>query len=161
MRWHDLFRYENGKIFWKVRKSNNVKVGSEAGNISDSGRYRSVMIDEKTHKVHRVIWEMHNGDIPKGMQIDHLNHETLDNRIENLRLVTIKENTKNRSFNKNNNSGHIGVSWYKRYGKWNATIGISGKQKNLGYFSSMGDAIKARKNAESELCYHNNHGEKK
>lgn len=47
-----------------------------------------------TEYCHRIVWEMHCGKIPEGYEIDHINHDRSDNRIENLRLVKKKDNLK-------------------------------------------------------------------
>ena len=49
----------------------------------------------KTYKVHRLVWEAFNGDIPEGMEIDHINAVRTDNRFENLRIATHQENLNN------------------------------------------------------------------
>jgi hypothetical protein len=81
-------------------------------------------------------------------QIDHINRDRADNRIENLREVTNKQNQQNRSTNSDNTSGHTGVSWYKPYSKWRAQIKHNHKVIHLGYFTNIEDAIAARKAAE-------------
>lgn len=55
-----------------------------------------------THYVHRFTWQQFRGDIPKGYQINHINEDKTDNRLENLELVTQKENIQKRSYNKLN-----------------------------------------------------------
>lgn len=101
---------------------------------------------------------MHNGTIPDGMQIDHINHNRLDNRLENLRLVCHNENSRNRSMNGNNTSKISGVHWDSRNNKWQARISVNGTRITLGHFSSLFDASCARKSAEKKFEYHNNHG---
>lgn len=86
-----------------------------------------------TQHLHRFIWELHNGPIPQGLQIDHIYHNPLDNRINNLRLVTIRQNQQNRKFKI---SKYAGVCWHKRAKKWQAKITINGKLIHLGYFKS-------------------------
>lgn len=54
--------------------------------------YLRVRICNKNILVHRLIWEAFNGPIPDGMQINHINEDKTDNRLENLELVTPKEN---------------------------------------------------------------------
>ena len=66
--------------------------------------------------VHRVVWEEHHGKIPDGMQIDHINNNPIDNRIENLQLVTKKQNLQRKMYSR----GY--VMYYKKYKaqrKWN------------------------------------------
>lgn len=88
-------------------------------------------------------------DAPKGMQVDHINRNTLDNRKENLRVCTIKENTRNTTkIRDNNKSGHKGVIWIEKHNKWNAYIMVNYKFKNLGYFLDFDDAVKVREDAE-------------
>lgn len=104
---------------------------------------------------------MHYGKIPEGMEIDHINHITDDNRIENLRLVTRKDNCKNVSMSKSNKSGVVGVSWCKRTCKWFASIRVDRKEKFLGRYDKIDDAAAARKAAELKYNFHKNHGSKK
>jgi hypothetical protein len=92
---NNLFEYKDGKLLWKVSRSNSVYVGQEAGAEYARG-YKRVFFDGKTHSVHRIIWQMFNGEIPKNIQIDHIDGNPANNRIENLRLVTNQQNAMNR-----------------------------------------------------------------
>jgi hypothetical protein len=106
--------------------------------------------------LHRVIGERMTGE-PLGKRVvDHMNGNSLDNRRENLRVVSHMENIRNRAgANKNGTSGHLGVSFHKGKGRWRAYIMLPGterKQKmlHLGYFDIVEDAVKARLEAERE-----------
>jgi len=108
------------------------------GNIRRGGGKRDSIL------LHRWITEA-----KKGQVVDHINHDTLDNRRENLRIVTDLENQQNRiKAQKNNTSGIPGVTWVKDKQKWKAQIQICGRNKHLGYFDKKEDtaiaAIKAR-----------------
>ena len=78
---------------------------------------------------------------------DHIDRNELNNRRNNLRLATVKENARNGSLRSTNTSGIIGVGWRKRYQKWQAQITVDYKNIHLGYFADK-DAIRARLNAE-------------
>lgn len=93
--WNNIFEYREGKIFWKVKASKKTIVGSEAFTTERFDGYHHGHYNKKDYLRHRVIWEMFNGPIPKGMVIDHINRKPGDDRIENLRCVTTKENTRN------------------------------------------------------------------
>lgn len=95
--------------------------------------------------LHRFIM-----NCPKDMEVDHINHNGLDNRKENLRIVTHKQNKFNNPILSTNTSGVTGVSWSKQKNKWRAYITIDDKQKSLGYYFNKEDAIKARKEAEEK-----------
>lgn len=82
----EWFEYRDGRLYWKVNKSKKTKIGQQAGSATDRG-YRQIRINSKQYKEHRIIWIYFNGDIPDGMQIDHINMIRNDNRIENLRVV--------------------------------------------------------------------------
>ena len=103
---------------------------------------------------------MHNGPIPDGMYIDHINHKRDDNRLVNLRLVTRIENQRNMSISKRNSSGFVGVSWSKVHNKWEVRIGVGNGTKDMycGRYDSIDDAVAARKKAELDVGYHKNHG---
>lgn len=90
---------------------------------------------EKTVRLHRFIL-----NCPDNMVVDHINHNGLDNRKCNLRIVTIRENTLNRQLSKNNKSGVIGVCFKKNDRVWEAYY----CNKYLGRFKNKKDAIKAR-----------------
>ena len=107
---------------------------------------------------HRVAWLLHYGEWPAG-QIDHINGDRTDNRIENLRVVTATENNRNRKVPKTNISGRIGVSRSSRSpGRWQAFIKKDGKSRYLGSYRSVEEASEARQKAERALGYHENHG---
>ena len=95
--------------------------------------------------LHRIIM----GD-PDGEFIDHINRDPLDNRRENLRIVSIQENNMNVSISKRNKSGIAGVCWDKDANKWRATIRYKYKLIHLGRFDTLEEATKARKDAEEE-----------
>lgn len=86
----------------------------------------------------------------KGIVIDHINGNRLDNRLKNLRLVNRQQNVMNSGMRSDNTSGHIGVSWSKSKKKWVAQIQISGVNKTLGRYDKIEDAVKARKEAEEK-----------
>lgn len=94
-------------------------------------------------RLHR--WIM---NCPRHLEVDHINHNTLDNRKCNLRKVTTRENQLNK---RNNTSGCPGVRWHSQGKKWNARIVINGKEKSLGIFNNFEDAVNARRNALKEV----------
>lgn len=157
--WNDIFSYKDGLLYWKIRTS--IKSRKAPGDIAGSvknGRYSVVQFMGNNYLAHRVIWEMHHGEITEGMHIDHINHERSDNRIENLRLVTNKQNRINQRMDKRNSTGKAGVYWHKSQMKWIASIGVNGKNLHLGTFSNFESASKARRNAEIKYGFHENHG---
>ena len=84
------------------------------------------------------------------MVIDHKNHDTFDNRKENLRICSRSENQRNAILSKNNTSGITGVSWVKPLKKWSAQINIYNKHIHLGVFKCKLQAQTTRKNAEQK-----------
>jgi hypothetical protein len=89
--------------------------------------------------IHRYLF-----DNPNGLVIDHINHNTLDNRRKNLRVLTHSQNLQNRKGATSlSSSGIRGVSWHKREKKWRAKIRVNGIDKHLGSFNDIEDARKA------------------
>lgn len=106
---------------------------------------------------HRVVYALQFGRWPDG-HIDHINGKRDDNRPENLRVVTVAENARNRAVSTANRSGKTGVYWHSSDRRWCASIGIDGRRIHLGSFETFEDARAARTNAEIEYGYHPNHG---
>lgn len=145
-----LFYYTDGKLFWGVNKGNRIKIGDEARSIGRAG-YMRVMVDGVQYQLHRVIWTYFNGVIPDGLSVDHIDMDKLNNHIENLRLVTSRQQKQNTGLQKGNTSGFRGVCWSKRTKKWRARIGNNGKLQNLGSFDSKEEAAAAYWQASRKL----------
>ena len=99
-------------------------------------KYR-IYINNNYYSLSRIIYKAHNKDwditdISMNNFIDHINRDSLDNRIENLRVLTNQQN----QFNRNAK----GYSFHKRNNKWQTRIVINGKYKYLGYFDKEQDA---------------------
>ena len=152
----NLFDYRDDELWWKERPSYRVDMSKPAGSVDHYG-YRVIKIKGKIYKTHRLIWLYVHGKFPDN-HIDHVNGIKDDNRIENLRDVSRQENLRNAAKYKNNTSGHLGVSWNTRSDKWNAQIKVDGKNKHLGFFNILEDAVEARKLASIEHDFHENHG---
>jgi hypothetical protein len=97
--------------------------------------------------MHRLIM-----NAPKGMHVDHIDHNTLDNRREKLRVCTPSQNNCNRGANDNNLCGHKNVNWSMARNKWHAHISVNRKHIHLGYHVNIEDAIAAAK--AGRLKYH-------
>lgn len=106
---------------------------------------------------HRAAWLIAHGKWPQA-EIDHVNHDRSDNRLENLRDVTRRENARNLSRQASKCCGHTGVYWYAPTSRWVAKINVSGRMLHLGYFTDEYDAVCARKEAEQLHGFHKNHG---
>lgn len=101
MNFKEIFNYNEGKLFWAVDR-HKLPAGDEAG-WEDKDGYLLVTLPRnlkpeggRVFKAHRIIWEMFNGDIPEGMLIDHIDGNKKNNKLENLRLATYKQNFWNR-----------------------------------------------------------------
>lgn len=149
--------YQDGKLLWsKTKPGVPLRKNRVAGSVNKDG-YISIKTMEREKYAHRIIWEYFNGEIPKGMTIDHINHDKSDNRIENLRLATYTENNRNQGLSKRNKSGFAGVFWENDRGKWRASIQVDGKHVRLGSFHSKEEAIMARLKGEEIYGFHKNH----
>lgn len=80
--------------------------------------------------------------------VDHVDGNRLNNRLNNLRVVTSSENGANKRVRSNNTSGRVGVCWDKSRSKWCASICVAGKNISLGKFADFAAAVSARQSAE-------------
>lgn len=152
-----MFDYHNGSLIWKVSNSNRVKVGDIAGRRDAMG-YVAVGINGKRYLAHRLVWIMHHGSIGD-VQIDHINHERDDNRIENLRLVSHKENSQNQKTRSNNLSGFGNISYDKRKKGWVVRITVGERYIYGGKYDTIEEALSAKFFLIGEFGYHPNHGQ--
>lgn len=141
-----------GVVKWKTVRSNMVK-NSIAGSTNNRG-YKQISLNSKTYFLHRVIWVLMFGNIPKGFYIDHINGNKTDNRLENLRLATNSQNQQNRPAPKNSSSGYRGVTWHKQAQKWMARICYNKQRKTIGLFDTAENAYKAYKDEAKKLFTH-------
>lgn len=147
---HKRLRYESttGRLWRNCAdmppKWNGRWADSEAFMTTNSRGYRQGSLGRRKFTAHRVIWALHHGAWPYG-QFDHIDHDCVNNRIENLRQVTHMENMRNAAISCNNTSGFTGVCWVKSRGSWQAQIKVNRKTLHLGYFSDINEAVAARK----------------
>ena len=165
-----ILRYESdtGRLFWKERparmfkdsrthKSWNTRcAGKEAGNLRPDG-YLRLCINRRPIYNHRAAYAIFHGEWPE-KHIDHWNGVLTDNRPSNLRDADHCKNARNAKMNKNNTSGHNGVSWFARDGKWQVAISFGGKRVYLGAYEKIEDAVAARLKADREHGYTKRHG---
>lgn len=114
--------------------------------------YSKVTVSPKKYKsifLHRLVIGAKGKEI-----VDHINMNPLDNRRENLRIVTKSQNMMNRKAPAQNTSGYKGVVWDKYNKKWTAQIQSNGKHKKIGRFLKKEDAARAYNEAAIKL-----HGE--
>jgi hypothetical protein len=113
--------------------------------------YAVAVINKKRTPLHREIMSLF-GDYTIGKEIDHIDHDTLDNRKCNLRCVTHAENMKNHSLRSDNQTGYIGVSNY-RTGKYKSSITNNGVHYYLGLYDCPVEAAKAYNKKAIELGF--------
>lgn len=151
-RLHDLFEYrEDGNLIWKVSSNRKVKIGDVAGSWNNLG-YKRTRIENKEYGVHRLIFLYHHGYLTPGMEIDHIDGNPGNNRIDNLREATRSQNMLNGKIPSNNTSGVKGVSWDKSNSKWRAVIRVKGKNTILGRYTTLEEAAEVVKEAREK--YH-------
>lgn len=178
-----LLRYEpeTGKLFWKERGPEwfagwgRGKIGGkspkwrsdrwnkrycsiEAGCADVQAGYVRVSIFDQHHYAHRIIWTMCVGNIPAGMEIDHIDGDRSNNRIQNLKLASTADNAKNTRLHSNNTSGVNGVFWNQQRQKWQSQAQVDGRSMHIGFFKSKDAAAQARAAANRSFGFSETHG---
>ena len=131
---------ENGLVTWKIKVSNNTNIGDIAGFKNVSNRYY-ITLKNKKYLAHRIIWFLVYGELPKGV-IDHIDGNSLNNRLDNLRVVNQRINLENQRKAKSSNKvGYLGVSLVPNSKtKFYARIKVMGVTHFLGCFNSPEEA---------------------
>lgn len=149
LRWKERplhhFKNENSQM-----RMNSAYSGKPAGNLGRTGRYMSVGVGMKNFTAHIIVYAIYNdtNDIPEGMDVDHINRNNFDNSPENLRLISHRDNSKNRKLHKNNKAGfpHVypNVSKKGKPTTYSVCFNLPGtSMKSFGTYKNFEDA-KAR-----------------
>jgi hypothetical protein len=143
----DVLRYypETGVFKWRSYRGGRAHPDRSPGTIDRAG-YRIINIDGKHYYASRLAFFYVYGRWPS-REIDHINRNTADDRIENLREASRVENMSNTNLRKGNKSGFRGVVKVKN--RWWATIKVGGKSHFLGSFQTPEEASK-RYQAEAQ-----------
>lgn len=152
----ELYDYnpDTGNFFHKAKRRGVSNLDKPVGTVDND--YSRIRVNNKLQRAHRMAWMYENGPIEEGNIIDHIDHNKLNNALENLRSITKAENSKNLSMPKNNTSGTAGV--YLDRDKWRAKVVSDNKANYLGTYADKIDAIRARSSALKEYGFHDNHG---
>lgn len=135
----ETFIYDNGKLLWKPKRG--VRANRQFGSITKHGYRRGGLLGNMYFE-HRLVWLYHYGEWPKG-DLDHINGIRSDNRVENLREATRRNNNLNKGSIPNTSSNYKGVSYCKPLNKWRAQYTFNCKTKHIGYFETEIEAAKA------------------
>lgn len=134
---------------------NRLYAERPALNAIHSAGYRHGAIFGVNYLAHRVAWAISHDEWP-GV-IDHINGVRNDNRLANLRAVTVSQNLRNQRLSPRNRSGYPGV-FRRPDGRFIANILEDGKTRYLGLFDTVEEAAAVRREAQKRLGYHPNHG---
>ena len=147
----ELLSYDpdTGVFRWRVKPAKRVAVGSIAGCRKKDAWV--ISIHSAKYFAHRLAWFYVYGDIDQNLVIDHINGDPLDNRIDNLRLVTQAVNRRNSSTKKGN------LVWRKRERRWLAKYMRDGKTVEVGYYKTKEEARDAYIRATADLDFTDRH----
>ena len=152
MNYYDRIHYDpaTGVFTWAV-SAPGISLGKSAGSVSVHG-YRVIRIGRKSVRACRLAWFMSHGEWPNG-EIDHINGNRLDDRIENLRVVDRAGNSQNKRSAQANNksSGFLGVTWNKQHMRWQSKIMANKKMHHVGYFDTPEEAHAAYLNKKRQV----------
>ena len=123
--------------------------GRPVGSMRPDG-YLRIYFQGKSRRAHRLAWLLHYGYLPD-LPIDHKNGILTDNRIENLRIATVRENSRNRSISSRNKSGFKGVVYHRAGRGWVAYITVKRKKKYLGFYKDPESAHAAYAKAAADI----------
>ena len=148
----EVLRYdpETGAFTWIKSTGTRMKPGQPAGSLSKTNGYITLGLDGKRLRAHRIAWLYVYGRSPAG-HIDHINGDTADNRLCNLREATRTQNLANSKRYKNNKSGLKGVHWHPQSGKWRVQVRLNRRNNHVGLFADKHEAHRAYLDAASRL----------
>ena len=152
----DTFKTGKGFNFWVAKYSNKPSgymMGT--GYLMTCFTLRGMEYKELNH---RLALYLSGVIVPNGMCVDHVDGDRLNNKLSNLRVVTVQNNIRNSRLSSNSTSSVMGLCWHKRAKKWQVSIMVDRKSIYLGLYEDKDEAIKVRKEAEVKYGFHANHG---
>lgn len=149
----DIYYDETSPTFLRWGDIASPKVrGKPAGNTRKCG-YTFIYSGKRCLQAHNIIWELHNGPIPDGLCVDHIDTDPRNNHISNLRLASKSDNACNKKMPANS-SGHKGVTWNNRQQAYSVRVTKSGKVHFGGWYKDLESALYKVREMRQEL-----HGE--
>ena len=130
---NELFEYRDGELFFK-RSRGTMKAGRKAGTLKPDGRIH-VSINKKLYLLHRIIFAMHHDYLPE--MVDHIDGDTTNNRIENLRAAVHAENAWNAKARIDNVSGIKNITYNKKYKRWIVRVQANKRRVYMGSFKDV------------------------
>jgi hypothetical protein len=131
---NDLFEYRDGELFYKVTRGRN-KAGSKAGTYRYHDNAYQVIINKKHYLMHRIVYMMHNGYMPKF--VDHKDGNRSNNQIENLREATHSENACNAKVRSDSKTKLKNISWNNTNKSWKVRVQANNCRMYLGQFQDL------------------------
>lgn len=152
MNYYGRIRYDaNTGIFTWAISAPGITAGKRAGAVTADG-YRVIKLGRKSLRACRLAWFLSRGEWPSG-EIDHINGDRLDDRLENLRVVDRAGNSQNKVGAQINNRscGLLGATWNKQHRRWQAKIMANKVRYHVGYFETPEEAHAAYMSAKARL----------
>lgn len=157
------FEYKDGELYWRYRefapKNVNSRFAGKLAGVCGSNGYKMVSVKycgkQVKLLVHRVIYYMHNPDFDQSKLIDHIDHNSSNNTVENLRIADHSINMKNRDATRSSKSGHKNIFKIgKKLKPWVVQISVQQyKRFHVGSFATLEEALEARDFFQQEAGY--------
>jgi len=152
--WKNVPNYERYQIsnLGNVKSLNYKGTGNEKvlKKVKTKRGYYTVMFSKdgkvKLFNIHKLVAIVFLNHIPNGQKkvVNHKNFNRLDNHVDNLEIITNRENTNQKHLS--SESKYVGVHFNKHNSKWMARIWVNGKRKYLGCFSNEKEASESYEN---------------
>ena len=150
------YNANTGKFYWKIVKPRSrYSIGDDAGCLNKNNKYVQIRINQKTYLAHRLAYMFVYGVIPE--EVDHINHDRADNRIENLRSSNRCMNSRNLKDYKGTDMFAISITPFK---KFRVRPRFNNKNYDLGTYDSVDIARYIRNKFYKEKGFHNEHSSK-